>query len=184
MDFNKYLNDSIANIDTYNLDVVLDILQIPNKESTIIEKCTLIKQTISDHYPKLQSFITFLESKLNTELDICKHLIVILYNMFEQPSIFKYPISKKTYKKYIKKKQNNTIRSKQLKLLDDMLYIKFCRCIKKIYTNNLKKHIFNDLQSDSNPYAICTSSIYKNRGFDPPPSAALNCRKTFGWYLN
>ena len=90
MDFNKYLKDSIANIDTYNLDVVLDILQIPNKESTIIEKCTLIKQTISDHYPKLQSFITFLESKLNTELDICKHLIVILYNMFEQPSIFKY----------------------------------------------------------------------------------------------
>ena len=32
-----------------------------------------------------------------------------------------------------------------------------------------------------NQYAVCTNSIYKNRNFDVPSRAALQCRK-YGWY--
>ena len=182
MDFQKYLDLSTRGLDNYNLDVVLDILHIKNNYHSIRNKCIRIQNIIQKNYPKLFELIQFLESHSTTKINVCKHLIVILYNMFNQPDTFKYPVSKKTYQKYIIKKKNGTITEKQLKVLEKMLYTKFCRCIKKIYVKNLKKHIFDYTIPSDNPYAFCTSSIYKNRGFDPPPSAARSCRDTFSWY--
>ena len=183
MNFQIYIDKSNMDINHYNLDNVLDALNIKNKPSSIRYKCNKIRKKISENYPKLQELIHQLDQLYDTKINVCKHLIIVLYNMFESSSRpFSYPMSNKTYKNYIKKYKNNTIKADELNKLKKMLYIKFCRCIKSNYIKNISDDLFKNIKPTNNPYAFCTSSIYLNRGFKTPPSAARNCRKTFKWY--
>ena len=80
----------------------------------------------------------------------------------------KMNISEKTYNKLLDMKKNNkTLSKSQQKNLDKALNIKYCSCVKSLK------------YSQKNPaaYGICTNSVYKNRGFDMPPSATKNCNK-------
>ena len=80
----------------------------------------------------------------------------------------KMNISEKTYNKLLDMKKNKKTLSKfQQRNLDKALHIKYCTCVKSLK------------YSQKNPaaYGICTNSVYKNRGFDMPPSATKNCNK-------
>ena len=82
---------------------------------------------------------------------------------------FKLSISKKKYKSLVNKQKNNKKMSlKQKKQLDQALYVKYCKCLKKF-----------EVEGNKNGYPICMNAIYKNRGFDPPPNAARNCKVVF-----
>ena len=83
-------------------------------------------------------------------------------------SHIKMNISEKTYNKLLDMKKNKkTLSKSQQKNLDKALNIKYCSCVKSLK------------YSQKNPaaYGICTNSVYKNRGFDMPPSATKNCNK-------
>ena len=82
----------------------------------------------------------------------------------------KLSISKKKYNKLISlKKSKKKISSRDRKLLDDALYVKYCKCLKT----------FEFTKGDKRGYPICMNSIYKNRGFKPPKNASRNCNKVF-----
>ena len=82
----------------------------------------------------------------------------------------KLSISKKKYNKLISlKKSKKKISSRDRKLLDDALYVKYCKCLKT----------FEFTKEGKRGYPICMNSIYKNRGFKPPKNASRNCNKVF-----
>ena len=83
---------------------------------------------------------------------------------------FKLSMSKKKYNKLVDKKKNKKKMSLKLKKqLDDALYVKYCKCLKK----------FEVAGNESKGYPICMNSIYKNRGFKPPKNASRNCKVVF-----
>jgi len=118
--------------------------------------------------------------------DFCTALTDSLYELFKRPSLggIKSPIklSEKKYKNLIIKRKKSKISKSDKIKLDKALHIKFCHCIKKLYIKNTIQQAFFNTEPKYNPYAICTSSIYKNRDFDVPPSAARKCRKKYKWY--
>ena len=88
------------------------------------------------------------------------------------------------YKELVKKRKEGAISHKEHIILEKALHVKFCHCIKKLYLQNIINQEFFDKEPKYNPYAICTSSLYKKRYFDVPPSAARKCRKSYSWYKN
>ena len=74
------------------------------------------------------------------------------------------------YKKLIqKRKSKKKLTKKQNKKLDDALFIRYCRCIKKLqYDTEITKGL---------EYPLCMSSVYTKRGFKPPKKVQLKCTK-------
>jgi len=87
----------------------------------------------------------------------------------------KLNISETTYKHLLsmhKGKQKMSLRDR--KRLDDALYVKYCKCLQA----------FEWAKKDTHQgYPICMNSVYKNRGFKPPPNASRHCKKTFNKYV-
>ena len=82
----------------------------------------------------------------------------------------KMSISEKKYKHLISlRKSKKKMSLKNKKLLDDALYVKYCKCLKE----------FEFSKKDKRGYPICMNSIYKNRGFKPPRNASRLCNKIF-----
>jgi len=82
----------------------------------------------------------------------------------------KLTISETKYKQLIsqrRSKQKMILRDK--KLLDDALYVKYCKCLKG----------FEFKKQGKRGYPICMNSVYKNRGFKPPRNASKLCNKIF-----
>lgn len=80
-------------------------------------------------------------------------------------------ISQSKYKQLVQKRKSRRKMSvKDKRLLDDALYMKYCKCIKQLeYGKKLR----------GAGYPICMNSVYKNRGFSPPKKASLRCNKVF-----
>ena len=128
---------------------------------------------------KKYNLYKYLLPNLNNKTIFCKLFFKSLkdlnnYRIINKKS--KINISKKKYFNLINKLKNKKISKKEFKLLKDNLYIKFCKCIKKLLIKNKL------LEQNNNPYAICTSSIYKNRNIDVPIKASRNCSKKIKWY--
>ena len=82
----------------------------------------------------------------------------------------KLSISETKYKQLISQKRGRKkMTSKDKKLLDNALYVKYCRCLKD----------FEFRKKDKRGYPICMNSVYKNRGFKPPKNASKLCNETF-----
>ena len=82
----------------------------------------------------------------------------------------KLSISEKKYKQLIKQRRSKKkMSSKDKKLLDNALYVKYCKCLKE----------FEFTRKDKRGYPICMNSVYKNRGFTPPKNASKRCGLTF-----
>jgi len=47
--------------------------------------------------------------------------------------------------------------------------VKYCKCLK----------YFESKGEYTKGYPICMNAVYKNRGFEPPPNAARNCKLVF-----
>ena len=79
-------------------------------------------------------------------------------------------LSKKKYEEYIKKrKRKKKLTKKQKKELDHSLFIKYCRCIKKLkYDENTQENL---------EYPFCTSSVYTKRGFKTPKKIRIKCKQ-------
>ncbi len=82
----------------------------------------------------------------------------------------KLSISKDRYKRLVSKKMKRQRMTRhEKKLLNDALYIKYCRCLKALESK--------DYQSKT--YPICMNSVYKRRKVKPPYNAARRCSQTF-----
>lgn len=67
-------------------------------------------------------------------------------------------------------------------LLRETLHSKLCHCIKgMLIKNKFRKDVLNK-DSKYNPYAICTQSVYKNRGLRVPKKTVRKCPVDFDWY--
>lgn len=78
-------------------------------------------------------------------------------------------VSKKRYKQLLSKKK---LTKKESKQLDRALFVKYCRCVKKMkYTN--KKH------QRGREYPICVHSIYKKRHKKVPKDLQKKCGKYY-----
>ena len=76
-------------------------------------------------------------------------------------------IGKKKYSKLLRKKRTKKkMTKKEKRQLDHALFINYCKCIKSLkYSKKYEEGI---------EYPICTSSIYKKRGFKPPKTIQKN----------
>ena len=82
----------------------------------------------------------------------------------------KLAISEKKYNQLISQRRSKKkMTSKDKKLLDNALYVKYCKCLKK----------FEFIKKDKRGYPICMNSVYKNRQFKPPKDASKRCGLTF-----
>ena len=84
----------------------------------------------------------------------------------------KLSISEKKYKSLIEKrrskKKNTSLSKKEKKQLDDALFVKYCKCLKKF-----------ESESDAKGYPICMNAVYKQRKIKPPKNAVKKCKLTF-----
>jgi len=82
----------------------------------------------------------------------------------------KLSISETKYKQLISQKRGRKkMTLKDKKLLNDALYVKYCRCLKGLEYKT----------KDKRGYPICMNAVYKNRGFKPPKNASRLCNKSF-----
>ena len=170
----------------YNIKEVAKILGLSPKGTH--------RSICNDIYEHLLNFkeneaVKYFLSKFDRNSDnFCNILTDALYELFKRPSSggIKSPINinEKEYKELIKKRKQSKISKSDKIKLDKALHIKFCYCIKKLYIKNTMRQAFFNTEPKYNPYAICTSSIYKKREFNVPPSAARKCRKKYKWYKN
>ena len=74
-------------------------------------------------------------------------------------------VSKKRYKQLLSKKK---LTKKERKQLERALFVKYCRCVKKMkYTNKKKQR--------GREYPICVHSIYKKRSKKVPKDLQRKC---------
>jgi len=82
----------------------------------------------------------------------------------------KLSISEKKYKALLKKRRryNTSLSKNEKKQLDDALFVKYCKCLKKF-----------ESEGDSKGYPICMNAVYKQRKIKPPKNPVKKCKLTF-----
>lgn len=82
----------------------------------------------------------------------------------------KLSISEKKYYSLIEKrrKSNTSLSKKEKKQLDDALFVKYCKCLKKF-----------ESEGDAKGYPICMNAVYKKRKIKPPKNPVKKCKLTF-----
>jgi hypothetical protein len=89
--------------------------------------------------------------------------------MTKSKRTMKLSISKKKYNQLLKKRRlKKKLTKKQTKLLNDSLYIQYCRCLRAF-----------EYKKDKRGYAICMNSVYKKRNSKPPKNASNKCKQKF-----
>ena len=152
-------------------DLSIEICQIVMKYSTLEFK-NLIYKLINPNP----------ECSIQTGYIITKIIKNILYpNQFPRESPI--PISEQLYEKLLLMKKKKILNNETEKyLVKKSLHTKICHCIKKVLiTDKFKKEVLN-ISSKYNPYAVCTSSIYKDRHIRVPAKEVKNCPVDFTWY--
>ena len=86
------------------------------------------------------------------------------------PKKRKLSISEKKYKALLKKRRryNTSLSKNEKKQLDDALFVKYCKCLKKF-----------ESEGESKGYPICMNAVYKQRKIKPPKNAIKKCKLTF-----
>ncbi len=85
-------------------------------------------------------------------------------------------MSDKLYQKLIDGLKNDTLSDYQKKKVLEAININYCECIEDVHQQNKQRN------TDYNPYAVCNTSIYTNRGLDIPPRANYSCREKYYWF--
>ena len=144
------------------------ILKISTKNKTNKILC----QEIINKIVKKKEFNEIIDiikdgKQLNNNIVINILLSTLYPNKF--PRISPLQITKELYNELIDKhKHNKPLNEHEKTILDISLYIKLSHCTKKmILKSKLLKDIF-DKDEDINPYALCTNSVYTQRGIKPP----------------
>ncbi len=188
MDKDKYLQFldytiKLSNNKEYNTQAVAKMLGLPHNKPYNIQ-CKLIISYLKKK-AKSNKIIQKLLQKSRSEKALCKFLVKILYSLFnprELPEKAPILITDKKYKELIQKQKNNNLTREESIILREALNVKYCFCIKKLYLKNIFIENITGKEAEYNPYAICMSSIYKNRSIKPPKKASYSCRKKYNWY--
>jgi len=86
----------------------------------------------------------------------------------------KLSISEKKYKSLLKRRKRNTsLSKKEKKQIDDALFVKYCKCLKKF-----------ESEGDAKGYPICMNAVYKQRKIKPPKNPVKKCKLTFNKRVN
>lgn len=202
LEITKLLNNDSRKILTTNIfyqttpeDVkhISQLLNIPlingnGKSKTIEELFIDICQKITKYSSKMvKSLIQDLYQdkvvcSVETGYVFTKIIKNILYpNKFPEksPMIISDELNKRLLTLKKKKLLSNTT---EQELLRETLHSKLCHCIKgMLIKNKFRKDVLNK-NSQYNPYAICTQSVYKNRGFRVPKKTVRKCPVDFDWY--
>ena len=81
----------------------------------------------------------------------------------------KLKITEQTYKKLLKKqKSKRKMTKKENKILNDSMYIKYCKCLRSF-----------EYTKERRGYPICMNSIYKQRNIKPPRHASKQCNEIY-----
>lgn len=162
----QIFNDSEP--DLKDVTYLSNILKISTKNKTKKILC----QEIINKIVKKKEFNEIIDiikngKQLNDNIVINVLLSTLYPNNF--PRVSPIPITKELYNELIDKHKNNKpLNEHEKTILNISLYIKLRHCTKKmILKSKLLKDIF-DKDEDINPYALCTNSIYKQRGISPP----------------
>uniref|UniRef100_A0A6C0JDD3 Uncharacterized protein n=1 Tax=viral metagenome TaxID=1070528 RepID=A0A6C0JDD3_9ZZZZ len=168
---------------TYNIQAVAKMLGLPNKES-YDNQCRLIISFLESKRTE-NIVIDKLLNEVSGSKDLCDILVKSLYELFSPedfPKKSPIQISEKKYKELIQKKKDGSIEVGEELVLDEALNCKYCHCVKKLYLQNKFNKFINNTEPKYNPYAICLSSIYKNRDIDVPSKISYKCRDKYTWY--
>jgi hypothetical protein len=170
----------------YNLSVVEDLLELP-RSKTAKEGCKQIMEWIKKQRPNnkyLQVFMDKIE-KIGDHKSLCKIIIDALYKLFEPNLSYTSVLTDEEYQNQLKlKKHHRKMSPLERKSLKEELNIKYCACIKKLYLRQLfKKNIVGkDISDEANPWALCGTSVFLNRGFKIPKKISMSCRRKYKWY--
>ena len=167
----------------YNVQAVAKMLGLPSNRPYNVQ-CRIIISFLKKK-SKTNKVIKKLLDSAKSEKKLCNYLVEILYLLFNPknfPNKAPILITENKYKNLLKKEKNNTITNREKLLLDEALNVKYCHCIKKLYLKNIFLENILEKRPKYNPYAICMSSIYKNRNIDPPHKASYTCRDKYKWY--
>ena len=83
-------------------------------------------------------------------------------------------ITEKTYNNLINGLKNDTLSDYQKKKIKEILNVKYCECVEDIAKQKY--------DTEYNPYAVCNTSVYTNRGLEIPPAANYSCREKYRWF--
>ena len=180
--FHKKIDIEIKKKDQeYNIQAVAKMLGLEDK-LPYKKQCRTIISFLRSNKNKNKFIKKILDE--TTDENLCCTLVNVLYSIFNPDHLLlkaPMPISDDEYKDLIRRNNKRKLRGKPGKLLEKCLFIKYCHCIKKIYYKNLfKRQILG--KNPISEYAICMSSVYKNRKIKPPHKASYKCRDTFSWY--
>lgn len=195
----KFIKDmnilvSKSNNRLYNSQAVARLLDLEEK-TDLKEQCHDIVNYLSSKRgtnPVIDRLLSnFDDSALSEHVvdeDICKTLVNVLYQLFNPESFpDKAPIriTNKRYYSLIDKYKDGSITKKEKKILHNALNIKYCHCVKSLFIKESFDTFIkgNNKKDDKyNRYAICMSSIYKNRNIKPPFKVSYSCREKYNWY--
>lgn len=198
----KILNDDSRKILTTNVyyqttpEDVKDISQLLNislrddqgKGKTMDQLMIDICHKVSDHSSsKMKSLLKDLlpgpqYCSVQTGYIITKIIKNILYPQ-KFPKKSPMLITEELNQKLISLKKRRTLsHTTEQELLRETLHSKLCHCIKgMLIKNKFRKDVLNK-SSEYNPYAVCTQSVYKNRGFSVPKKTVRKCPTDYNWY--
>jgi hypothetical protein len=168
----------------YNLEAVSKMLGIDTGGS-YSQQCDKIISFLESKRSTNEIIDEILKQTRENKEDLCDVLVSSLYELFSPSSLpEKSPITitKEEYIDLLEKKKENDITFEENEILDEALNVKYCHCVKKLYLKNLFKKYILDEEIKYSPYAICMSSIYKNRDITPPFKVSHSCREKYQWY--
>lgn len=184
-DFHKILKniDFIPKRDyIYNIDSLAEILGIKTTKD-IDNLCRHINSVFKNLTKKDTELKEILKELPRDNSNFCEVIINALYEyIFVYKKEFKLPISmtEEKYTELISKNKRGTIQPNEKKLLDNIMNIKLCNCIKGLIISDIideKNNIKTNRKSPKyNAYAVCLNSIYKQRNMPVPYGATKQCK--------
>lgn len=168
----------------YNISAVSKMLGLSTKGS-YSQQCDTILEYLRTKSSTNKAIKTLLDNAGDDRDTMCNILVNSLYELFSPNSVPKkapIQISQEEYMSLIKKKKEEDITYEENETLDEALNCKYCHCVKKLYLKNQFQLFIKEEEPKYNPYAICMSSIYKNRDIKPPFKVSHSCREKYDWY--
>lgn len=120
------------------------------------------------------------------ENELCWRLVYSLYSFLHPrtlPSFAPIEVNEAQFKTWLTELEEETISEEIKEKLQEALNVKYCYCVKRLLLNNrFEKYVNKKPVSQTLPYAICASSIYKKRNLDVPAQVSKSCRNKYKWY--
>ena len=179
---NNLFNTSIPDISDIKYLCQLFKIKTNKKRESLLCNEIRIKSMKNKDFNDIVSIINY-QNIEGEELDyLVSNILLSTLYPYNFPHHSPIPISEELYSGLIQKKiNNNFLTNDEEDLLNNCLYIKLCHCTRKLFLKSkFVKDMFNK-ESTNNNYAICTDSVYNNRGLKIPKNAFTNCQKNFKW---